>query len=1353
MFFSLGVFAILDTTANNLQASYNSLVKKGNLNDLIVNEKYDYGPLTFKPYDDSGREITNETTPFPKPNDKVWIKLTEESKNVSIIQVAFEKDPNRYKGYKDKEGILMSWTGYIPNTPTPDEPIPGEPTPSEPDDSALDWIANQVKLIRNNFIDLLENDPNLSVKNELIKLGVSYRDYQSLEFSDGVNLTKIVDSNPEDQINKLVIYQGNPLTRSISDRFKIYEDIYKKIVNSSLGVDVLKNPVETLKINQKDLIDFYSNLSKNATTYPNIKSVLDKAISNNGKLDDTTNESGVTNSLASDRDTLYKIFSDQSESIDENFRFSIKWSSLNSTITIQDLSMFEVVISPGNWDYLKQTKSVYTDLKTLNEKQQASGDEFHTWLSQLDSKYKIKIGNTEYLIKGVGLTPDFMYPIFNINSLVPNPKVEFLYFLNSSGYNAIHNSNLTSPIEKYIVGIFNTKKMSEKINLLNEINVWCGKNMSWPDNMNAAYFADDTSNYLNLNAARTTFITTLIQTISTVSAMLIGVILGLALFVSVLVIKNYISKNKFSLAVLQSNGYPKWKICLSLLPFSIIPCFIGATCGYTLGISLQDVAMNIFSYYWFIPTDLSPFNILAYMICIIFPIIFFIFVTLIVGWFVLRKNVVESLKNDSDYKISKFSLLMKKPFNSFSVVSRFKVALAFNAFWKLIILSFLSASIMVVFNFSWSSNGLFEKNRINTLNTHHYKYSVDLETPTEQSGVIKYQPLESLGATDNIPVGDDPSFYLLNSSKSAFFWGSQNTKAQKYQWDNIHLIQMKDLTEQQSNITYLENLVQSKLMLDYDIAGLVNPWSTSASLMPINQLSSSNDYFQKLLRAVWYDDGLHADAEKYIEVTKNPETDVETFQINQKNVKNNLISMVINGVFKKEYLAFIDKVFNEIKNGTLLDEYGERIYNYSLSYNLIGLDQTTIGNDENSIDPNTIEYANGKSSPKYSYTRLNAVDKASNKLSIYGIKNWIPNDGTVPDNYLGPVLTNKNGEIVNYKLFNTNLSSSEYPLIVNLYTAEKYNLSVGSKFKLNVDNLYDRYTRKIKGEPLTKEVHFKVVDINNSAKDNELYTSYKFANEILGFTQEEINRNLPFNGYYANNVANFNASMPLFSPSGLYPGTNSFSENNPIIVSLVSKTIEKGESDRNYSVLKKALNLNTLIPGKENEYIKELNTIYSNLPYNSMISYISNVSSNNELFQTIAGTTIVIQNIILGITIPIVLLVVVLISNMLIEELRKIGIKLKALGFSNWEILSSFLSIYVPVFVVGLIVSIPTTIGLIAKYNSLIATSSNIILSASLTPGMVIVSFLLLTLFFIFSFVVNWIILRKLKISKEIKSF
>lgn len=262
MFFSLGVFAILDTTANNLQASYNSLVKKGNLNDLIVNEKYDYGPLTFKPYDDSGREITNETTPFPKPNDKVWIKLTEESKNVSIIQVAFEKDPNRYKGYKDKEGILMSWTGYIPNTPTPDEPIPGEPTPSEPDDSALDWIANQVKLIRNNFIDLLENDPNLSVKNELIKLGVSYRDYQSLEFSDGVNLTKIVDSNPEDQINKLVIYQGNPLTRSISDRFKIYEDIYKKIVNSSLGVDVLKNPVETLKINQKDLIDFYSNLSK-----------------------------------------------------------------------------------------------------------------------------------------------------------------------------------------------------------------------------------------------------------------------------------------------------------------------------------------------------------------------------------------------------------------------------------------------------------------------------------------------------------------------------------------------------------------------------------------------------------------------------------------------------------------------------------------------------------------------------------------------------------------------------------------------------------------------------------------------------------------------------------------------------------------------------------------------------------------------------------------------------------------------------------------------------------------------------------------------------------------------------------
>ncbi len=1319
MFFSLGIFAVLDNTASNLNNSYESLVQKGNLDDFVVNENYDYGNADFQAFDAGGAEITGSSS--VAANDPVTMRLSAVAQQAALVHLALGVEPDKYGVYAT--GVPMSWSGYDAQT---------FPTTN-------DYVADRLRAAHNEFIALLESDEAISVKSKLKELNLDYREYESIEFTDSQSLIKVVKTDPGDRIDRLVLESGNPISPSIAPRFATYASIAQTF-QAAQDATVLADPA-ALGLNAADVADLYGRLATNAASYPTIQAALRAAADAGGKI-----------ANPADQRTVYEMFAPGAEFSDQGFRFNVRWGALGNSVSIQDLSIFEAIVSPGNWKHLAQTKSVYGDLDVLAQKQSASLEEYQTWLSGLDAKYKIRIANTEFLIKGVGLTPDFMYPIFNVNSLVPNTQNEYLYFVNAPGYESVYGANLTSPVEKYLVGKFNSTDRQQQRATLDEINAWCDQNMAWPSPLKAAYFSDDASNYLNLNAARTSFVRTMVRTISAVSTMLIAVIVGLALFVSALVIKSYVSKNKFSLAVLQSNGYPKWKIILSLLPFSVIPAFVGGACGYVLGMSLQEVALRIFSGYWFIPVATTAFNFVAFAITLILPILLFVAVTLLIGWIALRKNVVQSLKNDSDYKISKFSLLMKKPFGKFGVITKFRAALAFNAFWKLVILSVLSAAIMVVFNFSWSVNGLFERSQANTQNTQHYQYAVDLSTPTRQSGMIKYQPIYSLGRTDEIPAADlgvHDSFYMANQSASVYNWGSKNPKAQKFGWDNVHVISTSDITSQQTNITYLENMVQSKITLDYDLLGMVNPWSLSATLMPINQLSASNDAFQRILGATFADPAFADQSARYINVSVDPQTRSEVFSINQKNAVNtNPAELLLAGIFKPEYLTFLDQEFERMEASGLLDGQGAQVHNYSVAYNVIGLDAATIG------DPQT--YRNGQSSPKFAYTRIDATDDASNELRIQGIKDWIPQDGAIPQDYLGPILRDESGQTINHRLFDPTDPNAPAPLVVNLYTAAKYGLSVGSLWTLNVNNLYDRITRKINGEPTSAKATFRIVGVCDSAKDHALFTSYAQANRILGFDAEETRRNLPFNGYYATDIDNLSVSLPLFSASGLYPGTNSFSPDNAIIQDVVKNTIDnRALSPRNYERLQIALGRQNqqLSAALATQYVQELNQIYANLPFNSMVNYVSSVGSSAQLFGTIASTTMVIQNVVLGIIVPIVLLIVVLISNMLIDELRKIGIRLKALGFTNGEILSSFFSIYVPVFIVGLVLAIPATLVLLGQYNALIMGASNIVLLAALSPIVGVLSFLALTGFFTLTLAINWVILRKLKLAEEMKSF
>lgn len=1339
IFVSVGVFSLLNNTSYNFKSSYETLVQKGNLNQFVVNEKYDYGNYEFM--------IASSSVDASKPDQETYnIELNPNSLNSFvnyIVNSSGDKDVKEASVFQvtDKPGLTINDLS-----------------------SNADYQANV-----NKFSEALHNSPK--VKSVLNEDKTNYRNYLALDVTDGSIQKKLVQSDPNDQINKLVLYQGNGLENSYSSKFFDFYNLYYEAKNELKSITDISS--QKAYLIQDKFIPLYQALYNN----------IDPASTEEYKISFRNTLADVFNKTVNDLDIieLLNFFNGDVTlpSANNNINFSWGLSGINQ-ISIIDPTSYIAVAAPGNWKYESaKGKEVFNNLdywkQISNPKNSYS---FQTNFNKIDKKYKIKIDKTTYLIMGVGITPDFMYPIFNTTSLVPNPESQYLYYINDSGYKRIRQAFQNNPQESYIVGTFpkNSSAQNQQ-KIIDDINLWSKKNMSWPSDIKAAYFADDPSNLLNLSAARIIFIPTLIRTISIASLLLTLIIVGLAMFVGILVVKNYITKNRPTLAVLQANGINKLKINFSVLLFSIIPSLIGGIIGYITGFALQSAAAGIFSNYWFMPVYLSNFSVLTLFLSIILPLIVFCAASLIVGYFVLRQNIVKSLKNDSDYKVSKFSLAMKRPLTKFGVITRFRASLAFNSFWKLIILCSLSAATMVVFDFALASQNIFQIAQNDTKNTHDYNYAVDLSTPTEQSGLIKYQSLEDLGKTDPFDPAVDakdsvkngglfPSYFLNNGSENLTNWGSKNTSGSfKTNYDNIQILSINDQIAQSNYLTYLNNFVQSKISLDYNIgiSGIleVNPWQLSSSLMPANQALASDQAYQTFLRTIL----------KFNDDSKNYSSELDQSNDKAENDKyiarnpDGLLSIknaVGIGALNPEFLKYLAKQFDRIAD----KKYPP--VDYKITYNLIGLDDSTIRGSENSIKTSN-KYTNGYSSPKYSYTWIDGKDtKQDSPLKIMGIKDYIDGNSPIPSDYLGPILTDKNDKVINQELFNTNVSN---PIIVNKFTAQKYNLKVGDTLDIKIMNRYDRVTNEIKKQNgdtnaiVDPVATFQVIGINDSAKDNEVYTSYKVANTLLGFTQDEIDKGLPFNGYFSNTLDTFNGSTPLFSESGLYPGYSDFSPNNSGMLKLIENAIDGYNKNptspmwqSGYKALLLALGYTsldtapTLDPTNATKYLAQLNSIYA-APYSTMISYIYNVNANDGLFDTISTTSITIQNVVIGLIIPIVILIVILISNMLIDELRKIGIRLKALGYSNWKILLSFLSIYIPVFIIGLIISIPISIGLIESYNQIIFNASNIVLGTSLNPLTAFISLIFLTLVFMVSFISNWISLRRLKIAQEIKNY
>lgn len=647
-------------------------------------------------------------------------------------------------------------------------------------------ITSEINAWSNKIVTFLSetNSPlnsYLSSDEDNMSSEVYFRNFSSLKINNaGDNVFwDVVQSSPDDEVDKQILFDNSEFNNLGWNNFSIEDwapgegiqnrDEVKELLSHTLV------PWDNLKSNEKEqaiVRKLFSLLTKGdvGDTKPaldyakNVESINAALVKSPVKFPDI--QSDYTSFL---KNFTYKDLNDKKYSYVISYEYNSGITPLPFTWILDDWTSHFCICAPqymekhnlmpldvskmmqADEDYQKW---ILTHQDLVNDRQRFIGWMNSLKQSELDNKINLWFnqfsqscltiggkdsGGTPYFILSAGITGDYVYPVVSISKPIPDTTNECIMFVNQSGYESVYASYQGNETEKYVVGKFINPSHGNDV--LKKINAKCRVMMSWPDNVKAAYMANDLSCTLNAAAFRINYIPQLVNKIDMLSYFLTIFILIVGLIISVIVVRRYIANSRTTIGVMRANGIKKKWIALSLTPFALVPSLIGGVCGYLAGTFLQAPAMSLFSAYWTLPTSLLAFSWLSLILSIFIPFIFFVLTSFISTYIVLRQKTTDLMKQGSEYKLNWLSKFAKKPFKHFGVLTRFRASIAFSSLWKLLILAVMSSLAMSTLVFGITLNGKFDTAINATNDTRGYKYAVDLYSPTSQGG--QYIPVDA----------------------------------------------------------------------------------------------------------------------------------------------------------------------------------------------------------------------------------------------------------------------------------------------------------------------------------------------------------------------------------------------------------------------------------------------------------------------------------------------------------------------------------------------------------------------------------------------------------------------------------
>ena len=803
-------------------------------------------------------------------------------------------------------------------------------------------ISNLIEQSSNDLYSLVSQESTLMNKYLDTLHSVSgYRSFNSLNIDNSPDniFYKVIKSNPEDEIDKFVqISPNNGSNPTKWNNFDVRDCTYSvldyanndnwglnetlKYLPSAIGDDFDIHYIEKIYLLNKG--DWTS------TPGPFKKKII--SLIDSSPLPTTADErQDWWNNKKSALTSLLKDEIKASEQVyTKDYRVTIQWTGLSgnpsawsitnwtaqfATVTPEFMNKNNLhTLDPNSYNQVDSYKQYVIDHPEITDQKMLfigwlnslSYPDYSQWFTSVanpTSPYKDQFicpgGGAYYLIIGSGITPDFIYPIVSIEKSTPNPNKECIYFTNTAGYGLIFDSFRGNLTENYIVGkfLYNNRGQCQKV--LDDINEYAREVMIYPEGINAAYFAGDTTNVLNASAFRISYIPKFINAINITSISLTLFIILLSLVICAIVIHRYITNQQSILGIMKANGISNAKIATSILPIAIIPALFGTIFGAIIGTLLQLPVLGLFSNYWMLPTQLLGFNWLGFFAILLITLVIFAATIYITSSSVLRKNTVDLMKNDSQDSPKLASRGMKRVFGRFGILTKFRVAVAFNSIWKLIVLVIMTSLSLSTLVFTLSINGKFKNATYSTNISRNYKYAVDLYSPTNQGG--QYNAV-NYGLQDPLKPSSKTAFQMAGTS--GFNQAGNDPR----------------------DVNYLQSLYYGAPESVKDFPNPIIPWSSYDLNLPSITYSDNNKYSsvqsKGYLPEIQDDDG----AKHALNYFLNRKYYYSSYVGNYMNIKASPTADEINSYMNlyQQHLKFNDSIFSNLFIPFMGDSMGQQ---------------------------------------------------------------------------------------------------------------------------------------------------------------------------------------------------------------------------------------------------------------------------------------------------------------------------------------------------------------------------------------------------------------------------------------------
>ncbi|WP_100917013.1 ABC transporter permease [Spiroplasma floricola] len=413
--------------------------------------------------------------------------------------------------------------------------------------------------------------------------------------------------------------------------------------------------------------------------------------------------------------TVSKINSDTNNGVDKlvvsrgrNFNAGVKEVVINESFAkANDIKLNDIIrVNSDKYgdDFLVKNSNFNSqDGKKLKEDLNQYKDSPQDLLK--NSRYENQVW---FEVVGIGTSADFITPIIDETTIMPNTKNEAIIYMDSiwMGY----QSDIYSFTDKKNENNLYKRKMSTytvqtaKVVVASEKDrevYFSIKSNDSPSEELRSKMEDEYKQYISVNikdlkyiydakdplykfATRTTSFDSVMIGYNVMANGLIIVIILIAGFTTILTTKKQVEQQSRQIGCLKSLGYKKREIVNNFIAIPLIVSIIGSLAGYILSIFIESEIVGVFSTYFNISFFKFQFNPVAFAASLLALWVLLTILTFSIGYWTIKKSALTLLKGGDDKVINKLSIKIKQLSSKRSFNYRLRTALLTTSLGKLV---------------------------------------------------------------------------------------------------------------------------------------------------------------------------------------------------------------------------------------------------------------------------------------------------------------------------------------------------------------------------------------------------------------------------------------------------------------------------------------------------------------------------------------------------------------------------------------------------------------------------------------------------------------------------------------------